>query len=84
MKHIVQITAMAREDICRMDCNFKQILESSHESVEFYAATLAQCALCIHSEKKDCFTPRQEVVAPTSTWGKLLKAFKEHCIRGSG
>ena len=71
-------------EFCKMGCNFKQILKSPHESMEFYAAILAQCALCIHSEKKDCFTPKQEVVASISIWGKLLKTFKEHCIRGSG
>lgn len=75
---------MVRANVCKMDCNFKQILESPHESMEFYAMTLSQCALCIHSEKTDCFIPKEEVVVPTSTWGKLLEAFKEHCIRGSG
>ncbi len=75
---------MIKEDVCKMDCEFKKVLESPDENMDFYTLALSQCALCIHSEKKNCFSPREEEVIPTSIWGKLWKVFKEHCVRGSG
>ncbi len=71
-------------EFCDKNCEFKKIFKNQEKYVKYITFALTQCSLCTHSEKKDLFMPWEEVVEPASIIDKLLHAFKEHCIRGSG